>query len=90
MRFNGGINLFFHRGALVIRRVCGSAHMERGHIPALLLDPFYGVQGKFLKNFWNQPRMDTNRHQSLAKNGTTHKTTWFQSGKSEAITGSLM
>ena len=37
----------------------------------LLLDPFYEVQGKFLKIFRHKLRMDTNRHESGGPQRTT-------------------
>jgi len=40
----------------------------------LLLDPFYGVQGKFLTIFGSQPRMDTNNTNYRKTSGTTDYT----------------
>jgi hypothetical protein len=61
----------------------------RLHIDALLLDPFYGVQGKFLKKFGTNhewTRIGTNNWQRTAPRIRR----LVSSGKSEAITGSLM
>jgi hypothetical protein len=41
---------------------------------SLLLDPFYGVQGKFLKIFRHEPRIDTNRHEEEKEQTTTDDT----------------